>query len=96
MQHKPLVTLQRGSYLALVLVLMLNFAAIAHAIDDTPHHHLHHQCELFSAIQCGLAHTPVTLPQIKQEFENYQPLAIQKVKRLYFAYLARSPPSIIR
>ncbi|NOH97080.1 DUF2607 family protein [Vibrio sp. 99-70-13A1] len=95
MRHKSLVTLQRGSYLALVLVLMLNVAAIAHAIDDAPHHHLHHQCELFSAIQFGLAHTPVTLPQVKQKFETSQPLAIQKVKRLYFAYLARSPPSIV-
>lgn len=78
---------------AILLTLWLNFAFVAHQVDANASHHQHHQCELFSVAQQGLAHNaPLFTPPLTTFFftniEKVRPTA-----RLYFSYLARSPPS---
>lgn len=83
------------SCVALVFVLMLNVAAVAHAFDDDPAHHLHHQCELFSIAQQGLAHSSPVVPDVDSHHYVFNALEERDVERLYFAFLARSPPKLI-
>lgn len=80
---------------ALVFILMLNFAVVSHSLDQDPSHHTHHQCELFSIAQNGLGYQAPTLPIIKQVMDSQAALSIRSTERLYFAFLARSPPRLI-
>ncbi|WP_390903228.1 DUF2607 family protein [Vibrio cortegadensis] len=79
---------------AILLTLWLNVAFAAHQVDLESSHHQHHQCELFSVAQQGLSHSSplIFTPLTPFLFPNTED--VRSTARLYFPYLARSPPSL--
>ncbi|MGF1752514.1 DUF2607 domain-containing protein [Vibrio makurazakiensis] len=74
---------------------MLNFAVVSHSLDQDPNHHIQHHCELFSIAQSGLGYQALVLPIVKQVMSHQATLSVRHTERLYFAFLARSPPKLI-
>ncbi|MGF1727678.1 DUF2607 family protein [Photobacterium nomapromontoriensis] len=79
---------------AIFLAIWLNFAVVSHQLDVTPSHHLHHQCELFSAAQNGLSQVVPLLNLTPQSEDFVVTFSTEKAKTQHFAYHARSPPSL--
>lgn len=95
MWHYSSTKIKILSCTALVFILMLNFAVVSHSLDIDPDHHLHHQCELYSLSKQGLSHSPVILPLQNTFLYILERLEIRDTERLYFAFLARSPPNYV-
>ncbi len=86
------LTIRRSVLCMLGLMIMLSWSVAHHIVDADPEHHAHHQCELFSASQLGFAHDLPQLPELNIDFIVLSNEPARKLQRLYFAYLARSPP----
>jgi hypothetical protein len=83
---------KRKTGFLLGLMLMLSVLAATHIVDITPEHHTSHHCELFSINQFITAHSLPLIPEVHSEFTVAITEPIRSLKRLYFSYLARSPP----
>ncbi len=86
------LTSRRSVLCMLGLMIMLSWSVAHHIVDADIEHHTHHQCELFSASQFGFAHDLPQLPELSIDFIVLTSEPARKLQRLYFAYLARSPP----
>jgi hypothetical protein len=90
--HRSVTSQSITAIAALILTLWLSFAFIDHQFDTIAEHHNHHDCQLFSNIQCGLKSIVMEIiPVIAHGFvaPNAEPI---KISRPTYAYLARSPP----
>ncbi|ULN63948.1 DUF2607 domain-containing protein [Vibrio gigantis] len=74
------------------LMLMLSVLAATHVVDIAPEHHTSHHCELFSINQFITSHSLPQIPELHSEFTAAPTESVSSLQRLYFAYLARSPP----
>ncbi|WP_102386700.1 DUF2607 family protein [Vibrio cyclitrophicus] len=74
------------------LMLLLSVLAATHMVDSDPGHQTSHHCELFSINQFITAHSLPQVPEFPSEFTVATTESIISLQRLYFAYLARSPP----
>ncbi|WP_373945810.1 DUF2607 domain-containing protein (plasmid) [Vibrio chagasii] len=74
------------------LMLMLSVLAATHMVDIAPEHHTSHHCELFSINQLITSHSLPQIPELNSEFTAAPTESVTTLQRLYFAYLARSPP----
>ena len=83
---------KRKTGLLLGLMLMLSMLAATHIVDIDPDHHASHHCELFSINQFITAHSLPQIPEFHSEFTATITESVISLQRLYFAYLARSPP----
>ena len=83
---------KRKTGLLLGLMLMLSVLAATHIVDIDPAHHSSHHCELFSINQFITAHSLPQIPEFHSEFTATITESVISLQRLYFAYLARSPP----
>ncbi|WP_172380804.1 DUF2607 family protein [Vibrio sp. Vb339] len=83
---------KRKTCFLLGLMLMLSLLAATHIVDIHPEHHTSHQCELFSLNQFITAHSLPQIPEFHSEFTVAITESVTSLQRLYFAYLARSPP----
>ncbi|WP_435247881.1 DUF2607 family protein [Vibrio sp. nBUS_14] len=83
---------KRKTGFLLGLMLMLSVLAATHMVDIDPDHHTSHHCELFSINQLITAHSLPQVPESHSEFTATITESVISLQRLYFAYLARSPP----
>ncbi|MFL7032026.1 DUF2607 family protein [Vibrio lentus] len=83
---------KRKTGLLLGLMLMLSVLAATHIVDIDPDNHSSHHCELFSINQFITAHSLPQIPEFHSEFTATITESVISLQRLYFAYLARSPP----
>lgn len=83
---------KRKTGFLLGLMLMLSVLAATHIVDIDPDHHTSHHCELFSINQFITAHSLPQVPEFHSEFTATITESVISLQRLYFAYLARSPP----
>jgi len=80
------------AFLAIVLVLWLNFAFIDHQYDLSSAHHKEHHCQLFASGLHGAAPASliITAPTVSEYFSPFT--AYHYNEAVSFAYLPRSPP----
>ncbi|MDN3700900.1 DUF2607 domain-containing protein [Vibrio artabrorum] len=83
---------KRKTGFLLGLMLMLSVLAATHIVDIIPEHHTSHHCELFSINQLITPHSLPQLPEFPSAFTVAITESVIPLQRLYFAYLARSPP----
>tara|TARA_B100001059_G_scaffold221092_1_gene243710 strand:- start:51 stop:341 length:291 start_codon:yes stop_codon:yes gene_type:complete len=93
-QNTPNNVKRKTSFL-LGLMLMLSLLAATHMMDIDPEHHTSHHCELFSLNQFITSHSLPQVPEFHSEFTAIITESVTSLQRLYFAYLARSPPAKI-
>ncbi|KZX69458.1 hypothetical protein A3712_11760 [Vibrio sp. HI00D65] len=93
-QNTPNNVKRKTSFL-LGLMLMLSVLAATHMMDIDPEHHTSHHCELFSLNQFITSHSLPQVPEFHSEFTAIITESVTSLQRLYFAYLARSPPAKI-
>jgi hypothetical protein len=80
------------AFLAIALVLWLNFAFIDHQYDLSSAHHKEHHCQLFASGLHGAASASLVITPLAVR-EYFAPLATYHyTEALSFAYLPRSPP----
>lgn len=78
--------------IAIILVLWLSWAYIAHQYEfDVSKHHQHH-CQLFTSLQHAVSHTPIILiSEPQSDIFSVSPI-YHLFQQVVFSYLARSPP----
>ena len=78
--------------IAIVLVLWMRWAYISHQYQFSANQHTEHHCQLFSCLQHGSNHVPITIPHepLSDAFNLSQLYSLYE--QTVFSYLARSPP----
>ena len=78
--------------LSVTLLLVWNFATIAHQLDLVPEHHDHHHCQMFSGAHHGLIKAPLGLLAPTYQRSTYSDVIKKHLNVSDVRYTARAPP----